>query len=57
MSDRREIKQMYSKSEGKMIVIPQEIRPTIGAYQNFKKPAFSVPSVKKRGDKSEREAT
>lgn len=55
MSDNREIKRIYSTTEGKMIEIPQEHRTTVGAYKNFKRPAFFAPPIKRqRGDISER---
>ena len=52
--DHREIRKLYSKSEGKMVDIPKDIRTTVDAYKAFKRPAFQVSKIRK-GDNSERE--
>lgn len=40
LRDHREIRKLYSKSEGKMVDIPKDIRPAMDAYKAFKRPAF-----------------
>ena len=56
--DKRDIKQIYSRSEGKMVDIPEECRTSVSAFGRFKRPAFSVlQNTKRRDDKSEREKT
>lgn len=49
-NDKREKKYIWSTSQKRMVLIPEGNRPTIGAYNAFKRPAFSVPT--RRGDKS-----
>ena len=56
MRDHREIRKLYSKSEGKMVDIPKDIRPTMDAYKAFKRPAFGSKN-KRKGDNSEGEET
>lgn len=56
MSDHREVRKVYSKSERKMVEIPKDIRVTVDAYKTFKRPAFKV-NKKRKGDNSEREET
>lgn len=54
MSDHREVRKVYSKSEGRMVEIPKDIRTTVDAYKTFKRPAFQVSKIRK-GENSERE--
>ena len=56
MSDHREVRKVYSKSEGRMVEIPKDIRATIDEHKAFKRPAFQV-NKKRKGDNSEREET
>lgn len=53
--DKREKKWIWSVSQKKMVLIPEGDRPTVGAYNCFKRPAFSVPT--RGGDKGERETS
>ena len=55
-NDKREIKQVYSKSQHKMVALPEDARPSVAAYRRFKATAFVVPPNTRRV-KSEREKT